>query len=169
MHHAGRDSNLTLDPFAADCRTHVRTPHLERDVPVMLGVTREIHDRHPAAPKLALDHEPVDEPLVTGLASQRVGELGHCIAWLALQFLADAFRVSLGVSQRGRTITTLGERAHESEYRTGLQRIDRGESAPPVRGGNIILSMFGLARETFQHTLRGLPESQPNAVDPMLE
>ena len=54
-------ADLAQEPFAAKRRAQVGMQHLDRDIALVLEVVREIHRRHAAGAKFALDAVPVRE------------------------------------------------------------------------------------------------------------
>ena len=51
----GGEADLGEEALAAEDGGEFRTQHLERDVPVVPEIVREVHRRHPALPQLALE------------------------------------------------------------------------------------------------------------------
>ena len=53
------DPDLAEKTLAADRRGKLRPEHLDRDLPLMPDVLRQVHRRHPALAQLALERVPV--------------------------------------------------------------------------------------------------------------
>ena len=48
-------ADLREKALAAECGTEIRMQHFDRDIAIVFEVVREIHRRHAAGPKLALE------------------------------------------------------------------------------------------------------------------
>ncbi|GJG85468.1 hypothetical protein tb265_06490 [Gemmatimonadetes bacterium T265] len=66
-----RDARLAHEPLGVDPVRELRAQHLDRDRAVHPQVAREIHDLHPAAADLALDHVPVPDRARRRLVARR--------------------------------------------------------------------------------------------------
>src|SRR6185437_13839523 len=52
---------LAQEPIGTECGTEIRMQHLDRDVAIVLEIVSEIHRRHAAGAKLALDPIPLGQ------------------------------------------------------------------------------------------------------------
>ena len=75
---AGGDLDLAEEPLGTECRRELGVQHLDRDLPVVLQVGREIDGGHPAAAELTLDRvAPGEGRLQTGerVSRKRFGRI----------------------------------------------------------------------------------------------
>ena len=71
MAQPGGELNLAEETFAAERFGDVRTENLDRDVPSVLAIVREIHGGHAAATELAIEFVPV------GKGAGKSVQVGH--------------------------------------------------------------------------------------------
>ena len=89
-----------------------RMQHLERDLPVQLGIVRRIHDPHPAIGAVSEKHV-APEPRRCGAAEQRLlGALAHRLHAQSIDRGPDL--AELVGRQRARILHALGHRTHSS-------------------------------------------------------
>jgi hypothetical protein len=74
-------ADLAHEPLGAGHGRRLRPEHLDRDLPLVPKVVRQVHGRHPALPKLALEAVAIGEgapELVDGRGSHRDAWITGC-------------------------------------------------------------------------------------------